>query len=54
MVKWNCASVLIWFVVKLKGTEGRRFKGRCTKKIVQVDISAILIRHATFPRLSWQ
>lgn len=54
VVKWNCDSVLIWFALKLKGTEGRRLRGRCTKKIVQVDVSAILIRYATFPRSSLQ
>ena len=32
VIKWNCDSVLIWFALKLKGTEGRRFRGRCAKK----------------------
>jgi hypothetical protein len=54
VVKWNCDSVLIWLALKLKGTEGRRFRGRCTEKIIQVDVSAILIRYDTFPRSSWQ
>ena len=31
-VKCNCDSVLIWFALNLKGTEGRRFRGDVRKR----------------------